>query len=563
MVGWIFFITRRLKIKLVSAFKVLARNGFLHSFSLLYICLALPLIMKVLPVFLKLYLRLRKIVETYYLLDRELRYWQQNKKELLRVGSEGYKVKIEELGLAQEQLELLRNTQQQLPEIVIGEIDQDGFLLSRFGPIRNVTCISEKEFLARGRFSLQVVAIIGGYVGVKKHYRGNKASFVNELKALHYLVLAGCNVPSIMEVDFDNLTLTFSYVLGIVLRERIAQRGAIIRDRDVFKHPDFVNLDQRELWIKKIQKSKSVLYDVIDAQFVEDLFNEVKNIHAEGFILHDLKYGNINIEEKSGKPYLIDFESSRHYPNLERHFFRILRDQDIESFNLHFDKENLTFERMKETIAEKEAQYQQQGAEFYAPVYFGSGLRMGKIWSVDAGYGRWHYLLKHNLPSLSGKRILDLGANNASMAMQMLRSGAREVIGIELASENIVQGNFVKAGFEWADNRQYNFRYVHANMQELPAMNLGKFDMVLALCSIYYLDDEAIVNLVQYISTITDILVLQCNIETEIGRSNPRTYEKSSIAYALKIFNNNGFPIVEVVTPYKYTRPLVLGRKKK
>lgn len=60
-------------------------------------------------------------------------------------------------------------------------------------------------------------------MGVKKHYNGNRLSFVNEINALYNLRLSGCNVPAIMDIDFNNLTLTFSYILGTVVREVLAK----------------------------------------------------------------------------------------------------------------------------------------------------------------------------------------------------------------------------------------------------------------------------------------------------------------------------------------------------
>ena len=288
-------------------------------------------------------------------------------------------------------------------------------------------------------------------------------------------------------------------------------------------------------------------------------YNQKKGLTENGyFIYNDLKYGNIIIEKNSGKPYLVDFERVYRYPYLGKNSFTILRDQNIEWFNLLFDTEKLTYKRLKERIKEIE-----NNNDVYAPVYFGAGLRMGKIWTPEVGYGRWHYILKRNLPSLSGKRILDIGANNASVALELQRNGAKEVIGIELNSENIAQGNFVKEGCEWADNTRYNFKFIQADMKKIPALNLGKFDMALALCSLYYLDDESIANLTQYLSTITDIFVLQCNLHENIDRSNPHTYRRASIDYAKNALRNNGFPITQVIAPYKYSRPLVIGRKEK
>lgn len=328
---------------------VLARNGFLHSFHLIHVCFVCPIVIKVLPIYVKCYVEVKRITDKYYSAEKEIRYWQQNKEELLRLGKRGYRIKIEDLGLNQEKLELLKKVQQQSHEVVIAEIDEDGFLLSHFGVIRNAPTVSQNQFLVRKHFNLKLT-VIDGYVGVKKDYKGDKVSFVNEIKVLHCLGLTGCNVPAIMDVDFDNLTLTFSYILGRVLREELARSGAVLRDRDVDNNSDFLGLDPTEKRLKRIQEGKRVLHNVIDSQFVESLFTELNKIHASGFILRDIKYGNMVIEKKSGKPYLIDFEGARHYPNLGKHSFKILRDRDIEKFNLLFDTEKLTYKRTKGSV---------------------------------------------------------------------------------------------------------------------------------------------------------------------------------------------------------------------
>ena len=535
---------------------VLVAISFMYSVYLMYVCFIMPIFMKILPIYLAVYTKVEALKKRYNL-DAEFRHWQSNKVELLSLGEKGYRLKTEELGLDQEQLELLKEMHQRAHEIVIAEIDRDGFMLSYFGPIKNTPTVSKHQFLARKRFNLQVVAI-NGYVGVKKNYHDNKLCFVREINALHNLGLAGCNVPAIMDVDFDHLTLTFSYILGPVLREELAKRGAVLRDRDVDNNPTFTSLEPEDRWLKRIQEGKHVLYDVIDQQFVENLFTQLKKIHACGFILDDIKYGNIIIEKRSGNPYLIDFDFSRDYPNLGKDTFRILRDHDIDKFNLHFNTEKLTHNRIKKRIKQKSIS---STSNWHGSVYFGAGLRMGSIWDVNSHYDRWHYILKHNFPSLSGKRILDLGAKIGFNSIQMLRHGAREVIGIESDIKVITDGNFIKAAFEWADNTQYNFRYTQANVMETPTLNLGKFDIAIALCSLYHLNDHSISNLIQYISTVASNFILQWKIDINIKRKHSYNYDKTSVKYAVNILRSNGFPVIQVIAPPRYSYPLVIGRK--
>jgi tRNA A-37 threonylcarbamoyl transferase component Bud32 len=300
-----------------------------------------------LPVHLRLYVMLKEVTEKYCYVEREIQYWEKNKDLLLRLGRQGYRTKIEDIGLGQEGLQSLRKCRTPSQEATIAEIDRDGFLLSHVGPIRNAPTIPKEQFVPRTRSSLKVVHA-NGYVGVKKDYKGNKMSFVNELRALHMLGLAGCHVPSIMNIDFSNLTLLYSYISGSVLLEELAKLGAVVRNRDVDSHPDFVRLRRKQKWLRRIQEGRRSLHKVIDSQFVESLFAQLNIVHACGFLWNDIKYGNIVIEKRSGQPYLIDFEYSRYYPNLGEKYFRILCDRDMKWLHLHFDAEELSQERTSE-----------------------------------------------------------------------------------------------------------------------------------------------------------------------------------------------------------------------
>lgn len=539
---------------LAAAFIRVVRNGPVQSIRLLWICLALPVLMRGWPIWTRFRSRVHSAVEKQFLLDREISRWRVRKDELLQTGANGYRVRLEDVAAFSRAGSVHGDASGLASEVVtLAEIDQDGFLLSHLGPLEGVPSVDKQEFQPRIRFRLSVIAV-DGYIGVRKDYLGNKWAFIRELVALHELGVAGCNVPAIMDVDFDALVLTMSYIPGPVLREKLAENGAILRDRDVEADSEFSGLSASESRLKRIQEGREILSQVVDDSFVNRLLDEIRKAHAAGFVIPGtIKYGNVIIESLSGNPYLIDFENTRYCRSATGRWFSELRDRDIESFNLHFGKAELTRQRIRRKI--------QQQNTIYAPVYFGGGVRSGKIWYVESGYGRWHYILKKSLPDPRGKRILDLGANNAAVSIELLRSGAEEVVGVEMDAQYREQGEFVKAGFEQMDNNQYAFAYLPVNMKEVPGMDLGKFDMVLALCSIYYLEDDEIVNLVNHVATISDVMVLQCNVARAIGRDNSETYRRATVEYAVNTLRENGFTKINVVAPYRYSRPLVVGRK--
>ncbi len=456
-----------------------------------------------------------------------------------------------------DRIDRVRRSQPGLREIVIADIDQDGFLCSRIGGLHDVPTVTRQRFAPRVRFDLSVVDVRGG-LGVKKHFKRDVVAFLAEFEAGRDLHAAGCRVPAILDVDFEALTITSEFIPGHVVREELARRGAILRDRDVAVDPAYRGLTPTQRRARRVEQGRAVLGRVVDTETVERLFSEIKKIHEAGYVLHDVKFGNVILEAESGEPYVIDFERARRYPELGRLSRRFLRDRDYQKFNAHFGTQKLTQRRA--VGWSKRPPDPLRG--LYAPIHIEGGINFGNIWRTDAGYGRWRSILRDHLPSVEGARVLDLGANNGFNAIQMMRVGAREVVAVERDDQAIAQARMVKELFEWADGRSYPLTYVHEDMAALPQIDLGSFDLVTALCAIYYLSDEDIPRLVGHISTVTDMFVLQCNTDRSVHRSDQHTFAKASVAYAVAALQQNGFPSVRVVAPRGYGRPLVIGRRR-
>jgi tRNA A-37 threonylcarbamoyl transferase component Bud32/2-polyprenyl-3-methyl-5-hydroxy-6-metoxy-1,4-benzoquinol methylase len=470
---------------------------------------------------------------------------------LLLRGQNGYRADVGVLGLdAAKSAEITA-----APELVIGEIDQDGFVRSEVGALDAIPVVTAKEFVSRTRFDLTLVAR-NGMLTVRKDYRGNQQAFLREIHALDALAQAGCNVPALLDIDFDQLRVEMSYIAGSVVREALADSGAVVRDRDVARH-EFADLGHKEKRLARVREGRSSLAEVVDAAFIEDLFRQLRVMHSLRFIWGDIKYGNVVIEKDSGEPFLIDFDGASYHPDLGGRAFRRLADSDIEKFNLHFGTDKLTTEALR--LRAKAIPL----SEVYAPACFTAGISIGNLWDNNNGYGRWRFLLNQALPPLEGARVLDLGANNGFNSLQLLRNGAREVVAVELDDKFFEQGKFLQAAFEYTDCANYNFRYLHANMMDIMTKDLGRFDFVMALCCIYYLDDDNITGIARHLSTITNTFVLQCNTAAGIDRSDPHTYEKASVEYAQKILTDAGFSDIEIIAPAGYNRPLVIGHRPK
>jgi serine/threonine protein kinase len=423
---------------------------------------------------------------------------------------------------------------------VLADIDQDGFFASHVGPLTGVPIVSPSAYQPRERFDVQLVSWRGG-LAVRKSFRKDAASFVREVEALAALRAARCNVPALLDYDADALSVVQEFVPGQSLRDSLADRGAPIRDRDV---------SPRTPNAKRISAGRKYLPEVMDPARVDELAEQLRRSHAAGFILHDLKYGNVILHSTSQAPVLIDFDRASTHRRLPAGMRRVLRERDNARLNALVGSDLPTRAGVATDSRLKHP---------YAPFSLPGGVHVGRVTSVDVGPGRWRVSLRAQLPELEGRRVLDLGANNAFNALQMLRSGAREVVAVELDSAAIEQGNRLRELYEWADGRRYDLRYVHDTMASASLESLGRFDLVTALCSIYYLDEPEIGRLLRRLRQQTDTVVLQCNVDAGLQRSSSETLHKASVGFAEDALRAAGFTHITTFAPRGYSRPLVTG----
>jgi len=116
------------------------------------------------------------------------------------------------------------------------------------------------------------------------------------------------------------------------------------------------------------------------------------------------------------------------------------------------------------------------------------------------------------MPPLTGKRVLDLGSNNGVMSMMMLRAGASEVIGLEISPSHVEKAQLVHSIYEWRDMRRYTLQIHNCDMLETLRTDWGKFDLVTAFCSLYYLEIDDMARVVRKASELAPIMVIQANI---------------------------------------------------
>jgi 2-polyprenyl-3-methyl-5-hydroxy-6-metoxy-1,4-benzoquinol methylase len=218
--------------------------------------------------------------------------------------------------------------------------------------------------------------------------------------------------------------------------------------------------------------------------------------------------------------------------------------------------------------------------EWYQPVDFGNGIaahvtrppdwrpRPDLLYANDGGIAKWNYIVKKHIPDVRGKRVLDLGCSSGVYSIELVRMGATEVIGIDRNEEIrhrstdtpppqdvIAQAKFVKRSFELLDGVEYPITYMAYDIGRLQELNLGRFDLIIALCVVYH-ELDGMPRLLHYLSTLTDHLILQANQghSGELGRWSDRLRHAELLLDA-------GFTDVAIDAPSGFLQPMVIGRK--
>ncbi|WP_458390317.1 class I SAM-dependent methyltransferase [Sphingomonas sp. F9_3S_D5_B_2] len=361
--------------------------------------------------------------------------------------------------------------------------------------------------------------------GHEYSFDAESGRFVQTLEAMLDLTDAGCAIPAVRKVDWNTRTIACSAVQGPLLRQVIDQSSGAAR--------------------------KVLLATVGDL---------LLQIHESGYVIGCIDQTSVNVI--NGAPVFTNMTQVMSLSGLSRDVSVYARDIDRLQLNASFGTALLTAATMRGQMAGRApATYgsvDKPGA-VYAPVLIRDDVHWGKLWNPDVGVGRWNYIMQEHLPVPRGGSVLDLGSNNGYNPLQMLRAGAASAVGVEIDENCIRESEVVKSAYEWLDNRRYDFHSIHGSHAELARLNLPRFDMVTALCTLYYLSDAEMREAVRCIRSLTDLLVLQCNTDRLIDRSSEDTYRKASVEFAVEVLEASGFRS-RVIAPPGYSRPLVIGR---
>jgi 2-polyprenyl-3-methyl-5-hydroxy-6-metoxy-1,4-benzoquinol methylase len=184
--------------------------------------------------------------------------------------------------------------------------------------------------------------------------------------------------------------------------------------------------------------------------------------------------------------------------------------------------------------------------KWYHNVKFNDEVSAVSSHSKLSGEYAWSYI-KQLLPeSLKGKRVLDLGCNAGLFCVRCAQMGADEVVGIDADPVHLRQNEFLREYFDTP-----NVRIINDNLENIPNMNLGKFDIVLAIAVLYWVGrfgkpiakgthyDEKYRNIekrfIDYITTMSDTFIIRVR-----GQKPCNTRE-----YYAEVFGEHGFEITK------------------
>ncbi len=439
-------------------------------------------------------------------------------------------------------------------EVILGEFDHYGRLVSAFGPIKGIPCISAEKRDPRRRAHIWLVMTPRG-ICVRKHFFGAQAKqrFLREVWALEVLRGTAARVPEIWQIDVHALTLVTTFI-GVDLEQVLTTNGARLTSAEIHERLGTVPTDL-DIWNEYINEGVRFI-EKLPPAFVESIHQQMRIAHQHGVRIYDIKYGNVAVHYKTGLAYLIDFDAAILSKKPQSRAFLVERDRDTEKFNIAFGTSYLTYNRIRNKLRKGEYPAAERA---YASTYIGHGLHIGPLWDRTTGFGRWHFILKHKFRLPNGARVLSLGSNNASIELLLLRTGAAaEVIAYERDENYAEQGRFLVAACEWADNQEYRLRYVLADMKDAVKAE-GKFDCALALCSLYYLPEEDMRRVAHAVVKLSPRFLLQCNVREDIGREEPDQYRRASVEFAEELLRDAGFSSITVTAPAGYSRPLVEG----
>jgi len=194
----------------------------------------------------------------------------------------------------------IENVLEHNEECVLADIDQDGRCFPYFEPFINFENVDRTKFFPRIRYKVEIVVLrqFNNLIAVKKDFRQDRTGAVDEAYILKRL--QACHTPKLIKYDSQRNIVYMTFIHGKNVKDELVRCGIAIKDVDLKRN-------WKSIAIEELLRARKVLESIMD---IDEVFREVRRINSYGVMMEDIKCGNIIIEERTKKPFWIDFHGS-------------------------------------------------------------------------------------------------------------------------------------------------------------------------------------------------------------------------------------------------------------
>jgi hypothetical protein len=193
----------------------------------------------------------------------------------------------------------------------IGRIDADGRLWSRFGDFPYFSSVSAEEFIEKTHSIISIV-LRDGRVLVRKQFRSNRDAYRRE-RHNSLLLQDRANVPRLHGSNDAELVLYKDLISGAAVNHMLVAEGAAVLQAQTRKDPAMAALDAKDRILAVLARGAAVARRCLGTELIREIGRQVRRIHACRVAKLSLTFGNVIVESRSGKPWLVDFEGAIAY----------------------------------------------------------------------------------------------------------------------------------------------------------------------------------------------------------------------------------------------------------
>lgn len=255
--------------------------------------------------------------------------------------------------------------------------------------------------------------------------------------------------------------------------------------------------------------------------------------------------------------------------------------KELRPNEFNYSRTSLEFDENTSTVNPETVMYLARAKNYFKEWY--SPLELGhyklpkvvyphfqEVWDFDDGEGirNWHSAIRHVVPDVAGKKILDIGSNIGLYSLELARMEAN-VCGVD-RGPRVVQANNHLLGAQSVPNQAYAIKNVYEAYYGKRFLNVAfaeidlmDFDFSNTYCDLffscrvlYHLGKNKMKEVVYDISKNIPEIILQSN-EGHVGRLG----DISSMAFHKKLLNECGYKIRREWMPLSGCHPIIHATK--